>query len=353
MAYNYGNLLTGNSSTSMTGGNSSSCGCPGSGSSAAPSLPKGLSWTENQGFPLYLTQGAPYSVRLGFVKSLKPLNIFEIRAGGIISISHADHCFAVGDKVRLVGFDDCISDTNDASTVFEIDAIASDSANALRDLVTLTGFTGAAQTFTATITTGLEILGCDSATVVQSTVQPPSVFEVCSAASMVLSGGAWARDDYYSTYGVTFTAGSPLAISSVLSQVQPGDTIVAPAAGITSPSRVLRVDTFQTTQGAREQYTLDTTASTAGCVQVTVKRGALFPINVKLDGDCMNIDVLGSATAPLQLSKTYRQGNGSYLIGEYSIIGQYGELVSAKMAVRSVELLRGPVYVRPSHMFQA
>lgn len=333
----------------------STCACSTSGTAPAKELIPGLVNADLS--TIELTQGVPYSWRQCFVKSTKTVQILEERVGGQIVVSRAEHCYKVGDSIRLINYDPCSADTNDSVTVFPFASIVPNVGNPTQDVITLTGFTSIDKIYTAqAVASAMVPMGCAVGTVTTAESQPPYAIEVCDGSPILITGGITARDDYYQMFAVSGAAGSTIVYSTELGKVQPGDQIKSAALGFTNGVKVLRVDqemVMDTGTGkkvTRDKITLAMPATlTSACAPIEVVRGMIARLNVMQSGACWELTIPGSATRNLQLNQKMKSGD-SYNLGTLTITAFYGTLVNGKLVTRGVELMRSKVMLKPSHM---
>jgi hypothetical protein len=199
-------------------------------------------------------------------------------------------------------------------------------------------------------------IGCAVDAATTATNAPPYALEVCDGAPLFISGGIFARDDYYQMFAVSATAGSPILYSTELGKVQPGDWIKSVPLGFSAPVKVMRVDS-ETVQdsstGARMQRDKITVSAnstaTNSCAAIMVTRGLIAPLTVRQSGRCWELSILGNHTSALQLHPKMKKGD-AYDVGTLTVTAFFGTLVAGNLVVRGVELLRSNVMLKPSHM---
>jgi hypothetical protein len=69
------------------------------------------------------------------------------------------------------------------------------------------------------------------------------------------------------------------------------------------------------------------------------------------DGDCNRVIIPGSMSSGLQLPQEWRDSNGDYDIGRYTITATWGVLRNGKLASRTEVIKAGRVTLRPTHHF--
>jgi hypothetical protein len=333
----------------------STCACSTSGTTAAKEIIPGLSEADLS--TITLSQGVPWTWKQCFAKSLTPTQVIEEQVGGKVVLNRSQHCFKVGDLLRLINYDPCKPDTDDTATVFPVTAIVPNPADPTQDILTATGLVTINKVYQALATSSqLVPIGCAIGSTATSDLLPPYVMVVCDGAPLLITGGITARDDYRESFAVETIAGSAHIYSTVLGKIQPGDAITAPAVGFIAPTKVLRVD-LETVQNSltgakvqREKITMETKATvTNACAAITVKRGLIAQLEVVQDGRCWELTIPGGATTGLQLAKSMKNGAG-YHLGVLTVTATYGKLLNGKLRTRTVVLLRSNVELNPSHM---
>jgi hypothetical protein len=281
----------------------------------------------------------------------------EERIGGQIVVSRAEHCYKVGDSIRLINYNSCESDTNDAVTVFPVSSIVPNVGNPTQDVIALTGFTSIDKAYTAQAVASAYVpMGCALGAVTTAESQPPYAIEVCNGSPILITGGITARDDYYQMFAVSGAAGSTIVYSTELGKVQPGDQIKSAALGFVNGVKVLRVDQETVVDNSngkklvRDKITLAMPATlTSACAPIEVVRGMIARLNVRESGSCWELSIPGSATRNLQLHQKMKAGD-SYNLGTLTVMAFYGTMVNGKLVTRGVELMRSTVKLKPSSM---
>jgi hypothetical protein len=353
-------------------GMAGSCNCSSSSgdsyASAAPMIVNGLYSVSALDRDLIIDQGTTHELLLCFTNGNIGAEVKCIKKNGTLVFAKEDRpCYKSGDLVRLVGFDNCVSD---ASQVYEVDGAPTLVDNLWN--LKLKATTTPAGPNPVTAFAHLEFendLYCFSGGTVKTVpigcVQDkardaeaaPRLLPHIPAPDLALSGAVFAKHDYFDEFGLSFDGGNEATVANaVIGRIAAGDFLMSKDAGLSEPVRVTEVRRVEVMKADGsgtefiERLILDRAVVSTACALVQVRRGASLDLEIEPDGSCWRIIIPGGDTAGMQFNDSDRTDKG-YWLGTYTITATWATLRGGKLAPRSEVIRAGNAYVRPTHMF--